>query len=538
MAGRRHSRSSIDVLRNPFGEDVPESERGDEESGGDDLEVDLEAWGMADFLGKDKERPKSKNQRSGPRTRKHSNTHSELLPSPHVSRTVDEFGQLKVPRHRSTGARSKSLSGFGTSNDYFEAMRAPVASEADFRRRSIGAPLDPTGRITPDFEKPFAAAGSAQHLSNRIPRNLSHGQSQHNIPFPSSSPDPGDRDDEINFFAKPLTSRTSRFEPKTGHTRSMSNASLGSRVLLAPVRERSPSAGEADVGENSFPLQPPFSTRTSLFNPKATTQARPMSGVSMGGRSMLDPRERTMSMATMGTQAYLDDNPFSLPPPSPTRTSRFDPKAAIHARTISNDSLGSRLPPEADRMSMASGQPLEPDPPPQPRQYSRMELMRPKVLVMPSPLQTSEDTGVDPQLPAGFQLTTVGPPLPPGAKSAGRPVSRPMSSFGGLQVPVDSNSFTPNPRASMTLSQLTFRNSLMFGGQRDVAYEDIETGLRRAQEDGEQILQEENIEDEIEEEQKQAQGRAPGKLYGRSLMDELEARKDKMRSKQRLVSIR
>jgi hypothetical protein len=79
----------------------------------------------------------------------------------------------------------------------------------------------------------------------------------------------------------------------------------------------------------------------------------------------------------------------------------------------------------------------------------------------------------------------------------------------------------------------------MVGGQRDVAYADIDSGLRRAIEDGEQIIEEVEEEparpvtvviDEVES------GRPPGKLYGRSLVDELERRKATMRSKQRYVS--
>ncbi len=81
----------------------------------------------------------------------------------------------------------------------------------------------------------------------------------------------------------------------------------------------------------------------------------------------------------------------------------------------------------------------------------------------------------------------------------------------------------------------------MVGGQRDVAYTDLDSGLRRATEDGEQV-----IDDTLEEEparpvtvivdEPEGNTRPPGKLYGRSLVDELEQRKANMRSKQRYVS--
>ena len=108
--------------------------------------------------------------------------------------------------------------------------------------------------------------------------------------------------------------------------------------------------------------------------------------------------------------------------------------------------------------------------------------------------------------------------------------------------------FTPNPRANLTLSQLTFRNTLMVDGQRDVAYKDIDDHLRWASEEGEQAqlpeLQPPTVEvTEVEatdadeyEIIKKKEKRPPGKLYGRSLIDDLEARKIEMKSKQRCVN--
>ncbi|KAF8499984.1 hypothetical protein JB92DRAFT_916945 [Gautieria morchelliformis] len=533
LAGTRNSRGSIDVLRNPFGDDIPESDGGgaeEEEYEEDDLEVDLEAWGMADFLG-NKGKQSSKNRRTGPRERKLSKAQSEILPNAYSQAyDADDLGPLEPPRHRHQGGRSQSMGGLGSGHELLEAMRGgPIASEADFRRRSIAAPLDPTGRKTPDFERPLSATGFKQPFPNRVPlRSHPLNSSPHTIPFPSASPDLQDEAERLNSFALPLSSSTSRFDPKAGlHTRAISNASVGSHPLLEHGRERTMSSGSRAAEDNPFALPPP--TTTSRFDPRAPSNARPISVVSLGGQSILDQRERVTSFVSIGSQGLLDENnPFSLPAPSPIRTSRFDPKAAAHTRTMSNASLGSRLPPDADHMSVASNHLPDQDQR-QPRRYSRMELMRPKILIMPSPLQDSENNGAPAQLPQGFQMSTVGPPLPPGAKSTGRP-------FSHLMPPAGSDSFTPNPRVSMSLSQLTFRNSLMLGGQRDVAYEDIESGLHRAREDGEQIIQEEDIEEEIAEEQKQAQGKAPGKLYGRSLMDELEARKQKMKSKQRVFT--
>ncbi|KAF8272048.1 hypothetical protein EI94DRAFT_1718894 [Lactarius quietus] len=273
-------------------------------------------------------------------------------------------------------------------------------------------------------------------------------------------------------------------------------------------------------------------------------------------------RERAMSSASMGSKGLLAEaeempNPFAIDPPTAAQASRFDPKARVrstsvatmgsmgpttlpHTRTFSNASM-LRDPDAASLMTEAPAQRR----PTRERMYSTAELMRPRVLVMPSPLQgqgTSAPTNE--QTREGFEITTDGPPLPHGARSN---AGRRLSSAGVLgnppasAVPVASNSFTPNPRANLTLSQLTFRNTLMVGGQRDVAYTDIDTGLRRATEDGEQIVEEFPEEEParpvtVVVDEPEGAGRLPGKLYGRSLVDELEHRKATMRSKQRVFT--
>ncbi|KAI0701812.1 hypothetical protein BC835DRAFT_178563 [Cytidiella melzeri] len=241
----------------------------------------------------------------------------------------------------------------------------------------------------------------------------------------------------------------------------------------------------------------------------------------------------------------VNSNPFSVRPPSPDRASRFDPKSR-RSRVISNASLGTMMlgddsPRPEDSISMISPKPGRDRP------YSRLELMRPKVLVMPSPLQGSAPT--TPAVPQegrdGFQITQDGPPLPAAARSNARnsvmdllspPLSNSSTGGGGY--------FTPNPRASLTLSQLTFRNSLMVDGQRDVAYTDIDERLQRAKEEGEQVQVPDvqsihpqmptlEVTDADEFEQMKKDRRPAGKLYGKSLIDDLEARKAEMKGKQR-----
>ncbi|KAJ7283666.1 hypothetical protein C8J57DRAFT_741267 [Mycena rebaudengoi] len=243
-------------------------------------------------------------------------------------------------------------------------------------------------------------------------------------------------------------------------------------------------------------------------------------------------RMRTMSSASMNSRALLvDENPFALRPPS--TMSKFDPKAAAHARTISNASMGSRMMLD-DGVSVMTGQGRE-------RRYSTLELLRPKVLVMPSPLQNTSGPVAPPpgsHTRDGFLTSTDGTPLPPGARSTRR-----SSAIDPSSAPVASNLFTPNPRMNLTLSQLTFRNTLLVGGQRDVTYADIDGDLPRALQEGEQVPQ--NV-PEMEDvapppiitptDDQSKPARPAGKLFGTSLIDDLENRKAMMRTKQRVFT--
>lgn len=297
----------------------------------------------------------------------------------------------------------------------------------------------------------------------------------------------------------------------------------------------------------------PFPTGDTVRSPSPrlneSKQERPSSRA-----SLLDsrPREhnRTHSVASLDSRLLTkegvvsealraDDNPFALRPPS--NASRFDPKAAAHARTVSNASLGSRMLLETDGISVMTGRQTVRD-----RPYSTLELLRPKVLVMPSPLQPiSKPIAALPiKAGEGFQLSTDGPPLPPGARSS-RKSSATMSFIepsSSPSAPIASNSFTPNPRLNLSLSQLTFRNTLMVGGQRDIAYSDIDSSLPRATEEGEQIRIAPVPEGEaslisqievVDTETSMKPGRPAGKLFGKSLIDDLENRKAMIRSKQR-----
>ena len=146
---------------------------------------------------------------------------------------------------------------------------------------------------------------------------------------------------------------------------------------------------------------------------------------------------------------------------------------------------------------------------------------------MQAPLQDQKQQPTRPSrmIREGFEDTTGVRPMPPGAKTTG---PRPGSTmFGAGEQGIGS---TPNPRSSLSLAQLTFRNTLITGGERDVAFADIEANLQRAEEEGVQVdlgL--------VLEEVPEPPRHAPGKLYGHSLMDELEARKNQLKGRQRYV---
>ncbi|TRM67562.1 hypothetical protein BD626DRAFT_479156 [Schizophyllum amplum] len=258
---------------------------------------------------------------------------------------------------------------------------------------------------------------------------------------------------------------------------------------------------------------------------------------SSGSANVLADAERRR-VSSNATQKLLDeDNPFAIHPPS--RASRFDPKAAAHARTMSNASLGSRMMlADVDAQSVRTNGNFERE---RSRPLSTMDLLRPKVLVMPSPLQSASlAPPAQPVTRDGFIISADGTPLPPGARASRRASALNMLGIEPSAVPIASNSFTPNPRINLTLSQLTFRNNLPVDGQRDVAYTDIEANLARATEDGEQIqlLQEPTMEAEVAQQAAASSatlpGRSAGKLFGVSLIDHLEQRKAEMRSKQRV----
>ncbi|KAJ3515341.1 hypothetical protein NLJ89_g1820 [Agrocybe chaxingu] len=309
------------------------------------------------------------------------------------------------------------------------------------------------------------------------------------------------------------------------HRRVSSQASLApSQAMMVPfpsgsVRSPSPRAEHA-------------------LDARSVAHGRTYSTASMNSKFFPDgmgetgPRQRITSIGTMDALESAEDNPFAIK--RPAHTSRFDPKSASRARSYSNASLGSRMVLESDGASVMTGNPYARE-----CRLSTLELLRPKVLVMPSPLQpVSTNVAPEPTRRAreGFELTTDGPPLPPGARSSRRlSISLSVFDSGAENVPLASNSFTPNPLLDLTPSQKLFRNTLVVGGLSSA------NDMPRATQDGEQAQLDPSGTDEVPATQAVGEvigksSRPAGKLYGKSLIDDLENRKAQMRSKQRVFT--
>jgi len=444
----RRSRTSIDMLRNPFSPTEEDVEEEEYEAKMDD--VDLESWGLSDLL---EDKAKEKGSKRKPNSR---------LPTPH------EIQHSKGPLSPGLGPRAVSMGNFdnigfgGAIVDDLPIKPEPRVG-AEFldernRRASLGSPLDLAGMDAPHLSLEQARRKSAYGVLESQPEP--GPSSSHSIPFPSSTP-------QVDDESGPGVPR---------HDRTYSSVSRASR--LQPV-----------------PEEP-------------------------GPRPRFDSQGNRIK-TTAPPQATINDenNPFAIRPPSPSRGSRFDPKAAAHARTISNASMGSRVLLD----DAASSRPS------MPRRYSRMDLLRPKLLIMPSPLQNSKQNARPPSPTArdGFQLSRDGPPLPAGARAV-------RKSMAFEELP-PSNPFTPNSMATLSLSQLTFRSGLH--GQDNGYSEHSE--MPRATTEGEQARLPSPEPEDIPivtvplEEKKDRRG--PGKLYGKSLIDDLESRKAQMRGKRRCL---
>ncbi|KDQ20512.1 hypothetical protein BOTBODRAFT_61642 [Botryobasidium botryosum FD-172 SS1] len=289
-------------------------------------------------------------------------------------------------------------------------------------------------------------------------------------------------------------------------------------VILPSISVPFPASGSPGEEEGN-PFKLPPSKFTSRFDPKAQRHSRTLSRASLGpssaGRLDVPGSGRTVSNASFGPR-LLDGKGGRTP--------------SFQSRRMSNTSMGTQmlLDGRGDAASAVLGrnERYEEFVDDEPR-LSRMELLRPKVLVMPSPLQGT-DIKSEKQIRDGFMLSTDGRPLPPGSRTGGDVAGSSASA----------SIYTPNPRASMSLAQLTFRNTLMVGGERDPSYSDLDRQVPRAHDEGEKVNMgwENEAEEETDVLQENRSQRPSGKLFGRSLIDALETRKAEIRGQQRVFT--
>ena len=513
----RGSRGSIDALRNPFGADYnSESEEDDRDRQA--VEVDLASWGLDAFIPKEKSKSaKSKGKQpvlppvTSTRSHRPSTNHDSAIPLPRSG--------VVTSRPLSEGAN-------------LDLATPDTPMQIPDRRRSFGSPLDLVGMESTG--SPFQRRRAASQANQ--PQSMA-------VPFPSSS---------VRSLSPGVEQLSGDLKLRP-HERTHSMASMASRLMSDDMaQDFSPRPHERTHSMASMTSRLMSDDMSQDHRPRPHERIDSMA--SMTSRLMSDdmpqdhrPRqhERIDSMASMTSRLVYDDtgmelenaeedNPFAIHHPS--HISRFDPKAA-RTRTQSSISMGSRMILENHTGSVMTENRNAHSR--EPRYATTLDLLRPKVLVMPSPLQAVAPTV--PKQPTiiardGFEISTDGPPLPPGARTSRRLSS--TSIMATETVPSASNPFIPNPHIDLTLSQKTFRNSLVVGG-RSGSYIDVDGGLPRATEDGEQVMVEELPKEEIlppptppPEEDLKAK-RPVGKLYGKSLIDDLENRKAQMRSKQR-----
>lgn len=399
-------------------------------------------------------------------------------------------------------------------------------------------PKDKAKSIKAKGEKPAPAVGSTR---SRIPSNHeSSFTSPRRGLITSKSMSVGGRNEAFEAVEPELERRRSFGSPLD-----LVGMEPSGFLLQRPRAASQPSFSPSHtVPFPTGPIRPPSPRiEEACRDTKPDTHDRTYSIASTNVAIMLDEgreqtalHQRTLSINTFGGSQPLEDNPFAIHHSS--QISRFDPKSISRARSHSNASMGSRLilDNDMDTASIRTGDPYARE-----RRYSTLELLRPKVLVMPSPLQpVSSNVAPEPRrkFRDGFELSADGPPLPPGARSSRRLSSLSLLEPGGENIPLASNSFTPNPFIDLTLSQKTFRNTLVVAGQSSSCV-GLANNLPRAAEDGEQVEldpvgnEEASLVSPNFDPISSKGSRPAGKLYGKSLIDDLENRKAQIRSKQR-----
>jgi hypothetical protein len=470
---RRSRASTVNALRNPFGPDEYDEDSGHEDDVVEEMEVDLASWGLDVY----KPAPEVKVPKP---CKVRGRAKSETLE--HV-----DFGSHSIQPSTSVRSRAMSLGNFGGFGLGGAFLDAETTLPSGGRPHSVASPTDLINMASPP-RPPHLRRPSQHSLIDKI----APAAPLHAIPFPrDDSPRPSSRGSRLYPEVPPHQRKISSGSGSAlaydqTIERPKSTASFGSRML-----------GNESADNNPFAIAAPSAQRASRFDPKFQQERR----LSVSSREML--RDENLDPSSPGLQV-VDQS---------------------RQRTTSTASMSSQM-----RLSRADA--LDPDqhaPERRRRTYSRMDLMRPKVLIMPSPLQDAEAPPAEPRMrPDGFSLSTDGPPLPANARTTRR-----QSGVLSTLTSSPSNVQMGTSQSNLSLSQMTFRPTLGVDGQVAQA-----GGPPIATEDGEQVAFPEPEDPsvpavvvDVAEGQDPVVKRPAGKLYGRSLIDNLEARKAEIKGK-------
>ncbi|ODN87437.1 hypothetical protein L198_07064 [Cryptococcus wingfieldii CBS 7118] len=252
-----------------------------------------------------------------------------------------------------------------------------------------------------------------------------------------------------------------------------------------------------DGRPNPFAVAAPRPEMGSRFDPKVLQEQRRSIDST---RSIVAPRPPSLALTLDGNQPQSSDYP--------RQSSDLSSRRSTDLPHLSRPSLDSYH--SSPILDFPRGEEYDEIPTPQAFGRSLMPLryapsavkrmnrnsLRPTILVMPSPLADAPSAGYEQKTRDGFVLGEK--PLPADAKTQGR-----------------------RPGIPLSLSQRTFRSSLMIDGRR----EDPEW-IGGAEKDGEIGVERRDTSEAFLE-------KKAGKLYGQSLMDELEARKSNMKGRSR-----
>ena len=433
----------------------------------------------------------------------------------------------------------------------------------------------------PDFDKPTSAeAAAASPSAAAAPSSALEASLAAESPVMVARP----LCEPMGRLASPQPNETDRRPSVTSSFDIISSTSHHGQTPPPRDQDLAPAAGSGPVKRSSVDTRRSVDARpSSLFGghgpsssdlaaaeAKATAEGqavgRPESSLSLldeigrmtpglladpaAGRDAVEETRRSLQQSRLSNRdgaevEYLAENDVErererwLPPPSKGRSSRFDPANARSRKTSQNGVHYEEGEEEADDEDDARRKPGKPKGVPRStslahfKQTGRLatsatsSIYLPPVLVMPALLDPSAQEEGQSINSRGF-FQTAAKPLPIDFKS--RPPlhhSRSSSSF------IASASALAIPLRSLTLAQKTFRASLVVDGKRGGDF------LGSALEEGDKAF-DENDEDDASDHwmiRPDDEYRGPGTLYGRSLMDTLELRKQELANKKRYVQV-